>query len=239
VGGADGDEAILPMRMFRSSVFSVTNVVSLLVGAGMFGGLVVVPLYLQIVKGLSPTEAGLQLIPLMVGIILTSGISGKVMSRTGRYKRLPIVGTALMIVAMLLFSTLDADSPIWRAMAFMVVMGAGPRPVDADARHQRAERHAAAGHGRRHQLGDVLPLDGRHLRRGRLARGSCSRSRRHIAEPRREQACRRRRRRSTWTTVDTLRDPQRRGGGAAGVEGFADSMSPSSRVACCWSRLRA
>lgn len=120
-----GDEAILPMRMFRSSVFSLTNVVSLLVGAGMFGGLVVVPLYLQIVKGSSPTEAGLQLIPLMVGIIITSGISGKVMSRTGRYKRLPIVGTALMVLAMLLFSTLTLDSPIWRAMLFMVVMGAG------------------------------------------------------------------------------------------------------------------
>jgi MFS family permease len=120
-----GDEAILPMRMFRSSVFSVTNVVSLLVGAGMFGGLVVVPLYLQIVKGSSPTEAGLQLIPLMVGIIITSGISGQVMSRTGRYKRLPIVGTALMVLSMLLFSTLDAGSPIWRAMLFMVIMGAG------------------------------------------------------------------------------------------------------------------
>lgn len=120
-----GDEAILPMRMFRSSVFSVTNVVALLVGAGMFGGLVVVPLYLQIVKGSSPTEAGLQLVPLMAGIILTSGISGRVMARTGRYKRLPIAGTALMILAMALFSTLDVDTPIWRAMLYMVVMGAG------------------------------------------------------------------------------------------------------------------
>ena len=120
-----GDEAILPMRMFRSSVFSRTNVVSLLVGGGMFGGLVVIPLYLQIVKGSSPTEAGLQLVPLMAGIIVTAGASGKAMSRTGRYKRFPIVGTALMIVAMLLFSTLHADSPIWRAMLFMVVMGAG------------------------------------------------------------------------------------------------------------------
>ncbi|MCW2679062.1 MAG: transporter [Frankiales bacterium] len=123
--GRMGDEAILPMRMFRSSVFSLTNVVSLLVGAGMFGGLVVVPLYLQIVKGSSPTEAGLQLIPLMVGIIITSGLSGKLMSRTGRYKAFPIIGTALMIASMLLFSTLDADSPIWTAMVYMVVMGAG------------------------------------------------------------------------------------------------------------------
>jgi EmrB/QacA subfamily drug resistance transporter len=123
--GRMGDEAILPLRMFRSSVFSVTNVVAVLVGAGMFGGLVVVPLYLQIVKGSSPTQAGLQLVPLMVGIILTSAITGRVMSRTGRYKRLPIAGTALLIVAMLLFSTLHADSPVWHAMAYMVVMGAG------------------------------------------------------------------------------------------------------------------
>ncbi len=123
--GRMGDEAILPLRMFRSSVFSVTNVVSLLVGAGMFGGLVVVPLYLQIVKGSSPTEAGLQLIPLMVGIIISSGISGKAMSRTGRYKPFPIAGTAMMITAMLLFSTLEADTPIWHAMVYMAVMGAG------------------------------------------------------------------------------------------------------------------
>ena len=120
-----GDEAILPLRMFRSSVFSVTNVVSLLVGAGMFGGLVVVPLYLQIVRGSSPTEAGLQLLPLMVGIIFASGLSGKMMSRTGRYKVFPIVGTALLVTGMLLFSRLEVDTPIWHAMTYMLVMGAG------------------------------------------------------------------------------------------------------------------
>ena len=120
-----GPEAILPLRMFSSSVFSITSGMSLLVGAGMFGGLVVVPLYLQIVLGSSPTEAGLQMIPLMAGIFLTSTFAGRVMSRTGRYKPLPIVGTALMFVALMLMSTLGVDTPIWRPMAFMVVMGMG------------------------------------------------------------------------------------------------------------------
>lgn len=120
-----GVEAILPLRMFSSSVFSITSVMSLLVGAGMFGGLVVVPLYLQIVLGSSPTDAGLQMIPLMAGIFVTSTIAGRVMSRTGRYKPLPIIGTALMFVALMLMSTLGVDSPIWQPMVFMVVMGMG------------------------------------------------------------------------------------------------------------------
>jgi MFS family permease len=99
--------------------------VAVLVGAGMFGGLTSLPLYLQIVRGESPTRAGLQLIPLMAGIITSSFITGRVMSRTGRYKIFPIFGTAIMAVAMLLFSTLTVDTPIWQTMAYMVVMGAG------------------------------------------------------------------------------------------------------------------
>ncbi|MEX2289117.1 MAG: MDR family MFS transporter [Mycobacteriales bacterium] len=120
-----GDEAILPPRVFSSSVFSLTSVTSLLVGAGMFGGLVVLPLYLQIVRGASPTAAGLQLIPLMVGIIITSGIAGRVMSRTGRYKLLPVVGIGLMFLALMSMSTLAVDTPLWKAMAYMTLMGMG------------------------------------------------------------------------------------------------------------------
>ncbi len=122
---AVGEAAILPLRVFRSGVFNFTSVTSLLVGAGMFGGMVVLPLYLQIVRGSSPTEAGLQLIPLMVGIFTTSTLAGGIMMRTGRYKLLPVFGTALMFAALLLMSTLDVDTPIWLAMAYMVVMGAG------------------------------------------------------------------------------------------------------------------
>ena len=120
-----GPEAILPMRMFSSSVFSITSVTSLLVGAAMFGGLVVVPLYLQIVRGASPTAAGLQMIPLMAGIFVTSTVSGRVMSRTGRYKPLPVVGTALMFVALMALSTIGADTPLWQVMSYIAVMGMG------------------------------------------------------------------------------------------------------------------
>ncbi len=120
-----GETAILPLRVFSSSVFSITSVTAVLVGAGMFGGIVVLPLYLQIVRGSSPTAAGLQLIPLMVGILITSMVSGKVMSRTGRYKVLPIIGTSLMFTGLMLMSTLGVDTPLWHAMVFMVLMGAG------------------------------------------------------------------------------------------------------------------
>jgi EmrB/QacA subfamily drug resistance transporter len=120
-----GDEAILPLRVFSNRVFTVSSTVGFLVGIGMFGGLMSVPLYLQIVHGESPTKAGLQMIPFMGGIIASSFITGRVMSRTGKYKIFPILGTAIMAVAMLLFSTLTVDTPIPRAMLFMVIMGAG------------------------------------------------------------------------------------------------------------------
>jgi EmrB/QacA subfamily drug resistance transporter len=120
-----GEEALLPLRMFASSVFSRTSVVALLVGAAMFGSLVLVPLYLQIVRGASPTRAGLEMVPLMAGIIVTSGLTGRIMSRTGRYKWLPVVGTAVMFVGMLLFARVGVDTPLWEVMLPMVLVGAG------------------------------------------------------------------------------------------------------------------
>jgi EmrB/QacA subfamily drug resistance transporter len=120
-----GEAAILPLRVFSSSVFNISSAVALLVGTAMFGALVVLPLYLQIVRGNSPTKAGLLLTPLMVGIIVASAVSGKVMSRTGKYKKLPVMGTAVMFVAVLLFSTLGVDTPVWQASIYMAVMGAG------------------------------------------------------------------------------------------------------------------
>jgi len=120
-----GENAILPPRIFQSSVFNLTSVTALLIGVGMFGGLVVLPLYLQIVRGGSPTEAGLQLTPLMLGIFVTSSVSGIFMKRTGRYKPLPIAGTALMFLALVLMSTLAVDTPLWQAMTYMVLMGMG------------------------------------------------------------------------------------------------------------------
>jgi EmrB/QacA subfamily drug resistance transporter len=120
-----GDDAILPLRFFHNSVFTVTSGMGFLVGAGMFGGLSSIPLYLQIVKGESPTKAGLLLIPLMVGIIGASTASGRIMMKTGRYKIFPIIGSFCLLLAMALFYTLQVDTPLWVASAFMVVMGAG------------------------------------------------------------------------------------------------------------------
>jgi EmrB/QacA subfamily drug resistance transporter len=120
-----GTEALLPLVFFRNSVFTVTSIMSFLVGAGMFGGLSSIPLYLQIVKGESPTKAGLLLIPLMVGIIVASFTSGRIMMKTGRYKIFPIFGSFFLLVAMLLFFTLQVNTSLVLASLYMVVMGAG------------------------------------------------------------------------------------------------------------------
>jgi EmrB/QacA subfamily drug resistance transporter len=122
---AVGEDAILPLRIFRDKVFSVTSVVGFLVGMAMFGSLVLLPLYLQIVKEESPTRAGLMMTPFMAGLMGASMLSGRIMRHTGRYKIFPIVGTAVMFAGMLLFSTLGVDTPIWKVMAFMVVVGVG------------------------------------------------------------------------------------------------------------------
>ncbi len=120
-----GEDAILPLRVFRNKVFSVTSVVAFFVGMVMFGGLVLMPLYLQIVKQETPTRAGLQLTALMAGLMGSSLTVGRIMQRTGRYKIFPIFGTAIMFVGALLFSTLSLTTPIPQVMSYMVVMGIG------------------------------------------------------------------------------------------------------------------
>ena len=120
-----GDDAILPLRFFHNSVFSVTSVMAFLVGAAMFGGLSAIPLYLQIVKGESPTKAGLLLIPLMVGIMTASFTSGRIMMKTGRYKIFPIIGSICLFIAMLTFSTLHVNTPLPVASLYMLIMGCG------------------------------------------------------------------------------------------------------------------
>lgn len=120
-----GDEALLPMRLFRNHTFALGNVINFVLGIGMFGGMVSIPLYLQIVKGVSPTTAGLMLLPMTFGIMLATGISGKITSKTGRYKIFPIIGAGLMAIGLFLFSTIGTDTPVWQTMVYMFVMGAG------------------------------------------------------------------------------------------------------------------
>ncbi|WP_090069902.1 MDR family MFS transporter [Lentzea flaviverrucosa] len=120
-----GDEAMLPMRMFRNHTFSLGNTINFVLGIGMFGGMVSIPLYLQIVKGVTPTTAGLMLLPMTFGIMSATAIAGKVTSKTGRYKVFPIIGAGLMTIALFLLSTIGTDTPSWLVMGYMFVMGAG------------------------------------------------------------------------------------------------------------------
>ena len=119
------DDALLPLRMFRGRTFSIAASTSFILGIGMFGALLVLPLYLQIVKGFPPTIAGLATIPLVAGIMSGSVVAGQTIARTGRYRLFPVFGSALMLVALLLFSRIGADTPLWQTMLIMPMMGLG------------------------------------------------------------------------------------------------------------------
>ena len=122
-----GDEALLPLRLFRSSVFAVGSAQSFIIGIGhvrRHGRRI--PLYLQIVKGASPTKAG----PADAAAgrrasWRASLVAGQITSRTGRYKIFPVIGSALLVVGLLLLSRVGADTPLWQTDLFMVVFGAG------------------------------------------------------------------------------------------------------------------
>jgi EmrB/QacA subfamily drug resistance transporter len=114
VEGRMGDEALLPLRLFKRSVFALGSAQALIIGMGMFGGIASIPLYLQIVKGASPTKAGLLLLPLIAGMMLASLASGQFTSRTGRYKVFPVVGSIFMVIGIALMTRIGADTPLWQ-----------------------------------------------------------------------------------------------------------------------------
>jgi EmrB/QacA subfamily drug resistance transporter len=119
------DEALIPLRLFRGRTFSVASGSSFILGMAMFGGLLTLPLYLQIVKGATPTEAGLMTLPLVLGIMAGSIVAGQIIARTGRYRIFPIIGSTLMLASLLLFSRIGADTPLYRVMLIMALMGLG------------------------------------------------------------------------------------------------------------------
>ncbi|MEN0128252.1 MAG: MDR family MFS transporter [Brevundimonas sp.] len=118
-------DAILPLYLFRNRTFSIGAGANTVIGLGMFGGLATLPLYLQIVKGMSPTEAGLTLIPFTLGIMAGSIIAGQTTSRTGRYKIFPVIGSTLMLIGGLTFSQVNADTGLPYIFAGSVVFGLG------------------------------------------------------------------------------------------------------------------
>ncbi len=120
------DEALLPLRMFRNRTFTIAGIGSIVLGAGMFGGILLLPQYLQIVHGSTPTVSGLQMIPLVFGIMTGSLSSGIAISKTGKYKAFPLVGIVLMVSALVALSfVVGADTSFWSLAPLMVVLGLG------------------------------------------------------------------------------------------------------------------
>jgi EmrB/QacA subfamily drug resistance transporter len=118
-------EPILPLRLFKNHTFSLTSALGFIIGAGMFGAIVMLPLYLQVVKGNSATSAGLKLIPLMLGIVTMSIFSGKQITATGKYKIYPIIGAALMTLGLILMSTLNINTSFGVLSIYAILVGAG------------------------------------------------------------------------------------------------------------------
>ena len=118
-------EPVLPPVLFRNGVFSVAFVTAFIVGVSMFGAILFLPVYLQIVKGASATNSGLLLLPIMSGILVGSTTCGRIITRVGRYKAFPIVGLAMMTVGFFLFSTMDTNTPRTLSSAYMALVGIG------------------------------------------------------------------------------------------------------------------
>jgi EmrB/QacA subfamily drug resistance transporter len=118
-------EPILPLELFTHWTFDSNIIFAMIMGVAMFGGLIYLPLYLQAVKGMSATESGLAMLPLVVGIFSTSIGGGQIMSRTGRYKWMPITGSIVVGGALVAFSRLAVDTPYWTAALIMFAFGAG------------------------------------------------------------------------------------------------------------------
>ena len=118
-------EPILPLELFKTSNFSTANLYSFILGFAMFGAIVFLPVYFQVVQGMSPTTSGLAFLPMVVGIFSTSITSGIVMSRTGRYRAFPIVGAATVGVALVMLSRIGVDTPYWQAAIAIYLFGAG------------------------------------------------------------------------------------------------------------------
>lgn len=118
-------EPVLPLHLFRNRAFWVTCTIGLIVGFAMFGSVTYLPLYLQAVKGSTPTGSGLQMLPMMGGMLASSIVSGQVISRTGRYKVFPIAGTALMSVALYLLAHIGAGTSMATLLLLMLLLGLG------------------------------------------------------------------------------------------------------------------
>lgn len=120
-----GDDALIPLKLFKNATFSMATILGVLVGFGMFGAMMTLPLYLQIVKGATPTESGFLMLPMILGLMISSIASGQIISRTGQYGVFPKIGTASMVVGFFILTFATADKPVWFVMIGMFFVGLG------------------------------------------------------------------------------------------------------------------
>ncbi|HXX90247.1 MAG TPA: MDR family MFS transporter [Acidimicrobiales bacterium] len=122
---AKAEEPLIPLGLFRNRTFSASSAVGFIIGFAMFGAIVYLPLYLQVVRGATPTVSGLQLLPMVVGMLITFIVSGRLVSSTGRYKVFPVVGSLVLAVGLFLLSRLGPDTAYATAALYMLVVGLG------------------------------------------------------------------------------------------------------------------
>ena len=118
-------EPIMPLHLFKERNFNLTTTAGLITGIAMFGAIAYLPTYLQMVTGVDATQAGLLMIPLMAALLVSSIVSGQLVSKFGRYKWLPVVGTAIIAVSLFLLSTMTASLAVWILCSYLALMGLG------------------------------------------------------------------------------------------------------------------
>jgi DNA-binding MarR family transcriptional regulator len=118
-------DPLLPLSLFSNRAFVIATAIGFIVGMALFGSITLLPVYLQVVKGLDPTSAGLHLTPMMLGVFVSSIFSGQIITRIGRYRIFPICGTALMTIALILLSRVDVATPPFTASGYMLLLGLG------------------------------------------------------------------------------------------------------------------
>ena len=118
-------DPLVPLALFRIRAFVIGTSVGFIVGMALFGSITLLPVYFQVVKGLDPTSAGLHMTPMMLGVFVSSITSGQIISRVGRYKMFPVMGTAMMTVALLLLSTIEVETAASRAALYLLLLGLG------------------------------------------------------------------------------------------------------------------
>ncbi|HEY3464838.1 MAG TPA: MFS transporter [Amycolatopsis sp.] len=119
------DAALIPLRLFKNSTFTVAIIGGVIVGVAMFGAITMIPQFMQVVQGYTPTESGLLMLPLMAGIMLSSIVSGRLTGKTGRYKIFPIIGTILIAGGAFFFAQVKYDSPLWHPLVAAAIIGLG------------------------------------------------------------------------------------------------------------------